>query len=41
MRETGLFDLMQQKHIHNLVDYVTGVETGLGLNAVKNRGWST
>lgn len=38
MRETGLFDLMQQKHIHNLVDYVTGVETGLDSNARKNRG---
>ena len=29
---------MQQKHIHNLVDYVTGVETGLDSNARKNRG---
>ena len=38
MRETGLFDLLQQKHIHNLVDYVTGVETGLDSNARKNRG---
>ena len=38
MRETGLFGLMQQKHIHNLVDYVTGVETGLDSNARKNRG---
>ena len=38
MRETGLFDLMQQKHITNLVDYVTGVETGLDSNARKNRG---
>ena len=34
MRETGLFDLMQQK----LVDYVTGIETGLDSNARKNRG---
>lgn len=38
MRETGLFDLMQNKHINNLVDYVTGVETGLDSNARKNRG---
>jgi len=38
MRETGIFDLMQQKHIHSLVDYVTGVETGLDSNARKNRG---
>ena len=29
---------MQQKHIHNLVDYVTGVEAGLDSNARKNRG---
>lgn len=38
MRKTGLFDLMQHKHIHNLVDYVTGVEAGLDSNARKNRG---
>lgn len=38
MRETGIFDLMQQKHIHSLLDYVTGVETGLDSNARKNRG---
>lgn len=38
MRETGLFDLMQNKHINNLIDYVTGVETGLDSNARKNRG---
>lgn len=38
MRETGLFELMSRKHITNLVDYVTGVETGLDSNARKNRG---
>ncbi|MBQ4196245.1 MAG: type II restriction endonuclease [Bacteroidales bacterium] len=38
MSETGLFELMQNKHIHNLIDYVTGVETGLDSNARKNRG---
>ncbi len=38
MRETGLFELMGNKHIHNLIDYVTGVETGLDSNARKNRG---
>lgn len=38
MRETGLFDLMRDSHIHSLVDYVTGVETGLDSNARKNRG---
>lgn len=38
MRETGLFELMRDSHIHSLVDYVTGVETGLDSNARKNRG---
>lgn len=38
MRETGLFDLLQNHIINNLVDYVTGVETGLDSNGRKNRG---
>ncbi|MDO5114951.1 MAG: type II restriction endonuclease [Synergistaceae bacterium] len=38
MRKTGLFDLMTNHIIHNLVDYVTGVETGLDSNGRKNRG---
>lgn len=38
MRKTGLFDLIQNHIITNLVDYVTGVETGLDSNARKNRG---
>lgn len=38
MRKTGLFDLMQNHIINNLVDYATGVETGLDTNARKNRG---
>lgn len=38
MRKTGLFDLMQQHIVNNLVDYVTGVETGLDSNGRKNRG---
>lgn len=38
MRETGLFDLLQHHVINSLVDYVTGVETGLDSNARKNRG---
>lgn len=38
MRETGLFDLMENHIINNLVDYVTGVETGLDSNGRKNRG---
>ena len=38
MRKTGLFDLLQNRIIGNLVDYVTGVETGLDSNGRKNRG---
>lgn len=38
MRETGLFELMENHIINNLTDYVTGVETGLDSNGRKNRG---
>ena len=38
MRQTGLFDLLEHHMIHSLVDYVTGVETGLDSNGRKNRG---
>ena len=38
MDKSGLFDLMQNHLISNLVDYVTGVETGLDSNGRKNRG---
>lgn len=38
MRKTGLFDLISNHIINNLVDYVTGVETGLDSNGRKNRG---
>lgn len=38
MRETGLFDLLQNHLINNLYDYVLGVEAGLNSNARKNRG---
>ena len=38
MRKTGLFDLLQNHIINNLVDYATGVETGLDSNRRKNRG---
>ena len=38
MRKTGLFDLMANHIIINIVDYVTGVETGLDSNGRKNRG---
>lgn len=38
MCKTGLFDLMENHIINNLVDYATGVETGLDSNGRKNRG---
>ena len=37
MRETGLFDLLENHIINNLVDYVTGVEVGLDSNGRKSR----
>ena len=38
MKETGLFDLLQNHMVNNLYDYVLGVECGLNSNARKNRG---
>ncbi len=38
MEKTGLFDLLQKHIIRDLVDYATGVETGLDSNGRKNRG---
>lgn len=38
MRKTGLFDLISNRIVGNLVDYATGVETGLDSNGRKNRG---
>lgn len=38
MRKTGLFDLIANHVVNNLVDYTTGVETGLDSNGRKNRG---
>lgn len=38
MDKTGLFDLMKNHIVNNLVDYATGVETGLDSNGRKNRG---
>ena len=38
MKKSGLFDLLQNHLVNNLVDYVTGVETGLDSNGRKNRG---
>ena len=38
MRKTGIFNLIENRIIGSLVDYVTGIETGLDSNARKNRG---
>lgn len=38
MRKTELFDLIENHIVNNLVDYATGVETGLASNGRKNRG---
>lgn len=38
MIETGLKELIQNRIINNLVDYVLGVEVGLDSNGRKNRG---
>ena len=38
MEHTGLFDLLKNHIINNLVDYATGIETGLDSNGRKNRG---
>lgn len=38
MRKTGLFDMIANHIVNNLVDYVLGVETGLDSNGRKNRG---
>ncbi len=38
MRKTGLFGLLENHILNNLVDYATGVETGLDSNGRKNRG---
>ena len=38
MRESGLFELLQNHIINNLYDYVLGIEVGLDSNGRKNRG---
>lgn len=38
MRKTGLFNLISNHIVNNLVDYAMGVETGLDSNGRKNRG---
>lgn len=38
MKKTGLFDMISNHLVNNLVDYAFGVETGLDSNGRKNRG---
>ena len=38
MRNTGLFDMLANHLVNNLVDYALGIETGLDSNGRKNRG---
>jgi len=38
MNKTGLFELLANHIVNNLVDYALGVETGLDSNGRKNRG---
>lgn len=38
MRKTGLFDMIVNHLVNNLVDYALGIETGLDSNGRKNRG---
>ncbi len=38
MRKTGLFKLISERIINNIVDYVMGVEVGLDTHARKSRG---
>ena len=41
MHKTGLFDLLQNHIISNLVDYMTGIEVGMDTNSRKNRTGKT
>ena len=38
MKKTGLFDLLANRGVTNIIDFVLGVETGLDSNGRKNRG---
>lgn len=38
LKESGLFDLISNRKIKNLVDYAIGIEAGLDSNSRKNRG---
>lgn len=40
MRKTGIFNLLENRIIGSLVDYVTGVETGLDSNGRKKQRWT-
>ena len=40
MRETGLFDMLSNHLVNNLVDYVLGIETGLDSNGRKEPRWA-
>ncbi len=40
MKETGLFNLLQNHLVNNLYDYVLGVECGLNSNARKKSWWT-
>lgn len=41
MEKTGLFDLLKNRILRSLVDYVTGIEVGMDTNARKNRTGQT
>lgn len=38
MKKTGLFNMLQNHVVNNLIDYCLGIETGLDSNGRKNRG---
>lgn len=38
MNKTGLFDLLANRGVTNIIDFILGVETGLDSNGRKNRG---
>lgn len=38
MKKAGLFNLLENHIVNNLIDYVLGIETGLDSNGRKNRG---
>lgn len=38
MEQTGIFEILEKHIVSNVLDYVTGVETGIESNGRKNRG---